>query len=103
MRRAAAPLFAACLAALAGCGDGLPDLDATLSPAARAAGYPALTPLDVLLAEATPGDAEAAAEIAAAMDARAKQLRRKARGLAGPVIPRAERRRLEAALQRHGG
>ena len=65
-----------CLAC-AGC-ESFPALDERITPAARAAPYPELVPLEVLLAEAAPASPAPVIDPArtSALEARATQLRR---------------------------
>lgn len=66
------------VAALAGCVE-FPDLDGAITPAARAAAYPKVAPLETVLAT-QPGDGETEMAVlasrAAALRARAERLRR---------------------------
>ncbi|MFC2968379.1 hypothetical protein [Acidimangrovimonas pyrenivorans] len=90
----------ACLVGtVTGC-TGFPDLDTAISAETRAAPYPALLPLDALLAG---GDGTATAEAGATLTARAAALRARARALRGPVIDETTRARLAAAVARHSG
>lgn len=76
------PFACLVLAALgAGCAT-FPDVEAAETPAARAAGYPALMPIDELLAKAadervSPAEVDAVQARAAALRARAADLRRR--------------------------
>jgi len=86
---------------LTGCAE-FPELESAISDRGRAAGYPALLPMEDLLARAnaptrldeTTGAGLAAR--AAALRARADRLRRM------PVVDAAARRRMLAAVARHG-
>ena len=92
--------FVTLLLALAACSD-FPDLDAEISPEARAAGYPDLVPLAEVTdrrkkARTTAEDGERLAARAAALKARARLLR-------GVRIDDETRRRLSPSLTRLGG
>lgn len=98
--RAAGPLWVGlCLGlmGLAGCG-GPPDFEGRISPAARAAPYPALVPTDpIVAAHGGPVDA---APLTTSLEARVSGLERKAGQIQdGPIIDAATLRRLEAARQ----
>lgn len=67
-------------ALLAACGGDLPTVDAAVSPAARAQGFPVLVPLDDILSEADQPSRAKAAE--GALRARGANLAR--RGIASP-------------------
>ena len=79
-----------------------PELEARISPEARRAPYPALLPMDALLARR--GTDRLAPEAADEMKARVARLRARARALAArPVLTAAERARLLSALSRFRG
>lgn len=80
------------LFALVACVD-FPDLDDRITPAARAADYPTLQPLDPLLAQAAMQQTNGAITPAsvATFDNKIAALRAKAAGLRGPIIDRATR------------
>lgn len=76
-----------------------PQLEAAVSPQARAADYPAILPLGALLARQSA--ATTAIDLAGPLPARAAALRRRARALsAAPVVDAATRARMQAALAR---
>jgi len=87
------------LALLAACAR-FPELEGAATRGVLDAPYPALVPLDALLAEAAaPG---MGVEASAGLQARAAALRARAAALrARPVIDRATRSRLRAAIARH--
>ncbi len=91
--------LAAGLAALAACGT-LPDLGAREDPPG-ARDYPAILPLGPLLAQAEGG--VIAPDLTASLEARGAALRARAAALKRPVIERATRARLTAALARRRG
>jgi len=71
-----------------------PSLDAVLTPVDRAAAYPALIPLDAILAQA-----DAAASTAAPdMSTRIARLNARAAALRAPVLPAADRARLAQSV-----
>lgn len=82
---------------IAGCTP-FPALEARIGPEARRAPYPALLPMDALLARR--GTERLAPEAADEMQARVARLRARARALAArPVLSPAERARLLSALR----
>jgi hypothetical protein len=87
------------LALLAACAS-FPKLDGAATRAAPSGPYPALVPLDALLAEA--GAPGRGVEASQGLQARAAALKARAAALRGrPVIDRATRARLDAAVARH--
>ncbi|MEH6646519.1 hypothetical protein [Sulfitobacter sp.] len=74
-----------------------PALDRTITPALDAAGYPALVPLDPVLASAKATGVEPV-QATAAIDARVAALKSRATGLRGSVLSGAERQRLAKGL-----
>ncbi|MGV6811073.1 MAG: hypothetical protein ACWA47_02415 [Brevirhabdus sp.] len=95
-------VFVVCLSiGLTGCAE-FPDLDASVSAQGRAADFPALLPMDALLARAnTPVRLDAGS--GARLAARAAALHRRARLLRQiRLIDAQARRRMAAALARHG-
>lgn len=91
-------LFAGLLGGVcAGCTQ-FPALDATQTDAIEGAEYPALVPLDPLLARAAePGSDPVQTE--ADLSSRLAALRGRAEALRGPVLTNAERKRLEEGLR----
>ena len=86
------------LVVLAACSR-LPQLEAPMSRVTAQTPYPVLLSLPEIAAiDAAAGSAEAAAAI---VQARARALRARAATLRGPVIAAADRRRLNAAMDRH--
>lgn len=87
------------LALLAACAR-FPELEGAAARGVASAPYPRLVPLDALLAEAAaPGRGE---EASRGLQARAAALRARAAALrARPVLDRATRARLQAAVARH--
>lgn len=85
---------------LAGCVE-FPDLDAAIAQRGPVGGFPELIPIDPLLLEAEIDtlDAQAQAEL---LVARVSQLRARARALQRPVIDRATRAKMAAAVRRIG-
>ncbi len=84
--------------ALGGCAD-FPDLGAAVSSRAQNAPYPRILPLDQLLAAAPPHMSDSGL---GPLPGRLARLRHQARILRSrPVIDRASRARLQAALARH--
>ena len=85
---------------LAGCASGLPEIDGTISPAARNAPYPDLEPLDQLLARA---NAQSSIEDDTdALAARVANLKARAAALQGrSVFDGADRLRLQRAGARN--
>ncbi len=91
-------LLILCLFALGGCATP-PSLDDRISDAARAAPYPVLQPLALLLAQAAqPG--QITAPSVAAMDNSTAGLRARAAALRGPVVDAATRQRMAAGIAR---
>ncbi len=80
--------------ALAGCAT-FPELDAAITPEARAAPYPAIAPLADITAQTAPP--RGAAESTQSLAGRAARLRERAAGLDGPVVDPATRDLLRAA------
>jgi hypothetical protein len=74
-----------------------PALDRTITPALEAADFPALVPLDPVLASARATGVEPV-QATAAIDARVAALRSRAAGLRGSVLSGAERQRLAKGL-----
>lgn len=96
MRLLALPLFLI----LAGCASGVPEINRTISPAARDAPYPGLEPLDQLLARANAGssieaDTDRLAARVAGLKARAAALQGRS------VFDGADRLRLQRAGARN--
>ncbi|AXI44400.1 hypothetical protein C1J02_14235 [Sulfitobacter sp. SK011] len=85
------------LLALSACTQ-FPALDRTITPALENADYPALVPLDPLLASATAGRVDAV-QTEAALNARVARLRARAARLRGSVLSGREKQRLEQGLQ----
>ena len=87
-------LFPCCLAlsVLGACTD-FPALDRTITPQMEAAAYPALVPIEPLLAQATAGRVDAA-RTEASLNARLARLRNRAAALRGPLLSTSERQRL---------
>ena len=85
---------------LAGCTE-LPDLNDRLQPGAARADYPALVPVEPLLARA-----EASQQIdestGPALEARVARLRARAAGLRGAVVDGASRNRIRQGVDRSG-
>ncbi len=75
-----------------------PALDRTLTPALEAADYPALVPLEPLLAQATAGQVDAA-QTKSTLTSRVSRLRARAASLRNPVLTSAERQRLSQGRQ----
>ncbi len=86
--------FALCLIALLGACAEFPALDGTVAPEVTAGEYPALVPLDPLLARAGAPDNSRAAGAEAALAPRIAALRARAARLRGPVIPAPIRARM---------
>lgn len=99
MRRAAILL---CLGlGLAACSE-FPELDGVMSDQARDADYPTLLPFETLFAQAY-GPTRLDARSGASLAARADALRRRAEALKRTrLIDPASRRRMQAAVARHG-
>ena len=91
------PALAILCAALAGCTQ-FPALDRTITPELEAAPFPALVPLDPLLARATAGRVDPVAT-ETAVAARVARLRARAARLRGSVLTGRERQRLAQGLQ----
>jgi hypothetical protein len=77
-----------------------PSLDDAVSDNARNNPYPKLIQLDGMLGTDTEGQ-DASLAAAKSLAARAKNLKRRAKRLRGPVIDERTRRRMAAALRRH--
>ncbi len=92
------PALAISAALLAGCSD-FPELDDAVSPTARKAGYPALLPIDQLIAGAK--DVQITEETVSSLQSRIARLNARAARLRGPVIDAATRARMRAAIARH--
>ncbi len=92
------PLIAALALAAASCSR-FPELERRISPEARAADYPALLPLDEALAGTRTRNITSAS--AETLLVRVAGLRAQARYLQRPVLSRADRTRLQAAIRRH--
>ena len=75
-----------------------PELDRTVSPELAASAYPALVPLEPVLAQAAAGRVDARAT-QASLEARVARLRARAARLRGSVLTGRERQRLAAGLQ----
>ncbi len=75
-----------------------PALDKTITPALEASDYPALVPIEPLLADATAGQIDAA-QTEAALSARVARLRARAASLRGSVLTGRETQRLQNGLQ----
>ncbi|TMM55114.1 hypothetical protein FDT80_05975 [Sulfitobacter sabulilitoris] len=86
-------VFAACAACTQ-----FPELDRTVSPDAEAADYPALVPIEPLLAQADAAQIDAPATTQA-LSARVAGLRARAAALRGAVVGDADRARLGSAVQ----
>tara|TARA_R110002049_G_scaffold23781_7_gene84834 strand:- start:50836 stop:51141 length:306 start_codon:yes stop_codon:yes gene_type:complete len=98
MIRALAPIaLLLTLGSLTACTQ-FPALDATITPELEAADYPALVPLDPLLAQAEAGRIDPV-QTEAALSARVARLRARAARLRGSVITGAERVRLTEGLR----
>ncbi len=87
----------AVMAALGGCADA-PEVTAALSAEAEAAPYPALMPLDAVLASAQ--NAASAPDPVPGLQARAARLRARAAALQGSVLDAEARKRLLADVAR---
>jgi len=97
MTRLARLLFAQIAAlALAGCTQ-FPELDQRVTGALDAAEYPALVPVDPLLATATAGRVDVA-QTQGALEGRVARLRARAARLRGSVLSGRERQRLARGL-----
>ncbi len=84
--------FGLFLVCLTGCTQ-FPELDAHLSPEVEAADYPALVPLEPLLA-ARSAPPDRGTEIATSVQGRVSALQARANRLRGPVLSGSERARL---------
>jgi hypothetical protein len=84
-------------AGLAACTQ-FPDLDRTISPEVASADYPALVPLEPLLAAAIVGRVDAD-QTQAELEARVARLRARATRLRGSVLTGREKQRLAEGLQ----
>lgn len=84
-------------AGLAACTQ-FPDLDRTISPEVASADYPALVPLEPLLAAAIVGRVDAG-QTQAELEARVARLRARATRLRGSVLTGREKQRLAEGLQ----
>ncbi|SMX33355.1 hypothetical protein [Actibacterium lipolyticum] len=87
-----------CVALVSGCTD-FPDLDAAVGDSAKNAAYPRVLPIEGVLENAA--QTNISEETGQALADRAAALRQKARALTRPILTRAERRRLTAAVERH--
>lgn len=86
------------VAALTGC-TRFPALDGTVTDADRSAAFPALIPLDGLLAlAAAPGQAGSATDVNSDIDSRIDRLAARANRLRGPVIGTATRARMQGGI-----
>ena len=85
-----APILLVCV--LSACAE-FPALDGTIDPGLANAPYPALMPLGPILAQAGTSDSGAALA-QQALSPRLANLRARANGLRGPVIPAASRSRM---------
>jgi len=85
--------------ALGACSPGIPQLGLQAGAAQSRAPFPQLQPLDVVLAAADGGTLSQ--DTGGNLQARAVRLRRRARTLTGPVLDRASRARLSAAIFRY--
>ena len=92
------PALALSAALLAGCSD-FPELDNAVSPTARKAGYPALLPIDQLIAGAQ--EVQITEETISGLQSRLARLNARAARLRGPVIDATTRARMRTALARH--
>ena len=82
---------------LVGCTQ-FPSLDRTLTPTLQNAEYPALVPVEPLLAQAAQGRVDPAATTSA-LQGRVARLRARAAGLRGSVLSGRERQRLREGLR----
>ena len=89
-----APVLMLCLLGMCAACTRFPELDAVESPDVQAAEYPALLPIETLLASDPP---TATPEMQTGIDARAEALRRRAGALRGPVLDDTTRTRLDDA------
>lgn len=89
-------LAAAMFAALSGCAQ-FPEVEAALSPEAERAAYPALLPIDDILARSAEGGI-AGPDLAAALEIRAARLRARAAALRAPVIDAATLRLMRSGV-----
>lgn len=85
-----------CCALLAGCAD-IPDLDDRLTPAAKAAPYPALVPVEPLLAE-TEQARQIDEDTAPDLQSRVASLRARAARLRRGVVDRGTRQRMDSGV-----
>lgn len=76
-----------------------PQVDASVSPEAEAADYPALLPLEDI-ATAQSADKARAEAAQQTVEARAARLRARAARLRGPVVDRSTRARMQAGVPR---
>lgn len=97
MSRRVSSLWPILVLALSACTQ-FPTLDRTITPDLAEAEYPALVPLDPLLAQATAGRVDAQAT-QAQLAARVARLRTRAARLRGSVLSGRERQRLREGLQ----
>lgn len=88
------PTLALCLSACTQ----FPELDRTVAPAQESAAYPALVPVEPLLAAATEGRVDPD-QTEADLQGRLARLRNRAAGLRGSVLSGRERQRLAQGLQ----
>jgi hypothetical protein len=75
-----------------------PELDRTVTPDLEAAEYPALVPVEPLLAKATTGRVDPI-QTEAALQGRLSRLRARAAGLRGSVLSGRERQRLREGFR----
>jgi hypothetical protein len=75
-----------------------PALDSRATPEMQAADYPALVPIDPLLAKATAGQVNTT-QTEQVLDARVARLQARAAGLRGSVLTGAEKQRLAQGLR----
>ncbi|MCF6317228.1 MAG: hypothetical protein L3J30_13320 [Marinosulfonomonas sp.] len=92
------PALVLSAALLAGCSN-FPELDDAVSPTARKAGYPALLPIDQLIAGAQ--EVQITEETVLTLQSRIARLKAHAARLRGPVVDTATRARMRAAIARH--
>jgi hypothetical protein len=84
---------------LLNCGT-IPELGSTQAAAARAAPYPDLVPLDTLINAAETIQPQITPASIITTNSRISQLRARAAGLRGPVVDRATRMQMRAAIAR---
>ncbi|KIN64501.1 hypothetical protein Z946_3393 [Sulfitobacter noctilucicola] len=98
MSRATAQILITCFGLGMGACTQFPDLDSTQTAEIDAAAYPALVPLEPLLAQAQTTGPDPV-QTQGALDARLSALRARANGLRGTVLTNAEKERLRAGLR----